>query len=294
MIKYIEIAFQIIAFGLLAGSIYSLLGLGLTLIMGVGKILNVSHGDLGILGAYLAFWIFIGYKIDPILSLIIVLPVLIVIGMAIQQFLINPAVTDPESRITASVMITYGLALFISSGETIVWSPSYRFVNLSYAYASFNILGTTINLPRLIVFLVTIVVAAGLIALLKTRIGRAIKASAQNQMLAGLIGINSNRMSVISFGISTALAGIAGVLYMLNNPLYPGIGLDLTIKGLTVMVLGGIGNISGAFLSGLLLGIAESCTSFFVGDIFRGVVVYVFLIAVLLISPSGIFGSMEK
>jgi len=293
MEEYVRVAFQVIVFGLLAGSIYGLFGLGLTLIMGVGKILNVGYGDLGILGAYVAFFIFVSYYIDPLLCLIVVIPFLALLGMGIQKFLINPAVKDPRYRTTASVMITYGLALTISNGITIAWSPSYRFLDLPYAYRSFEVLGTTINFPRLLVLIVTVVVAAGLIGLLKTRMGKSIQAASQDQMLSSLVGINHKRITALTFGISSSLAGIGGVLYMLNNPLYPAVGLHLTIKGLTVMVLGGIGNVFGALIAGLILGLAESMTSFFLGDIYRGLVAYSFLVVVLLLRPSGIFRSME-
>ena len=288
-----QIVFKVILFGLLAGSIYSLFAVGLTLIMGVGRILNISHGDLGILGAYIAYWFFVIFGLDPLLSLIIIIPLLAIIGMSVQRFLISPAITNPKFRIVASVMITYGLALFISNGETIVWTPGYKFLELPYSYSGFEILSTTINIPRLIVLITSAVVSISLIILLRTKLGKTIQASAQDQMLAELVGINCNRVAMITFGISTAVAGIGGVLYILNHPLYPAVGLHLSLKALTVMVLGGIGNVMGALVAGLILGLAESYTSFFIGDLYRELVTYMLLVAVLLIRPSGIFKGLE-
>lgn len=290
---YVRVAFQVIIFGLLSGSIYSLFGLGLTLVMGVGKTINIAYGDLGILGAYLTFFIFVFFYIDPLICLIVIIPFLAILGMGIQKFFINPAVKDPRNRTTVSVMITYGLALTISNGITIICSTNYRFLNLPYAYKGFDVLGTTINFPRLLVLIVTIVIAIVLICFLKTKIGKSIQAASQDQILANLVGINHRRITTLTFGISSSLAGIGGTLYILNNPLYPAVGLNLTVKGLTVMVLGGIGNAFGALMAGLLLGLAESVTSFFIGDIYREFVSYSFLIAVLLLRPSGIFRSME-
>ncbi len=293
MEHFLALAFQLVVFGLLAGSVYSLLGLGLTLIMGVGKILNVSHGDLGILGAYLAFVTFVYLRVDPLLSLVLVMPVLALLGISIQKYLIEPAVKDPKYQITVSVMITYGISLAISNGLTIIASPDYKFLALSYAYKSVAIMGTTINLPRLLVLIVTAIVALCLFGLMKTKLGKSVQAASQDQMLASLIGINTRNITEIAFGLSTALAAIAGVLYLLNNPLYPSIGLDLTVEGLTVMVMGGIGNIFGALAAGLIIGLIESITSFFIGDIYRSLVVYCVLIVVLLLRPSGIFRSLE-
>lgn len=293
MEHFLHVAFKIIVFGLLAGSIYSLFGLGLTIIMGVGKVLNVCHGDLGILGAYVAFVAFVCFQLDPLLSLVLLMPFLALIGAGIQKFLINPAVSDPKHQTTVSVMITYGLALAISNGITIIASPSYRFLDLSYSYSGLEIMGTTINFPRLLVLIVTAVVAVCLFGLMKTKLGKSIQAASQDQMLACLIGINNRKITAITFAISSALAAVGGVLYILNNPLYPAVGLNLTVKGLTVMVLGGIGNVFGALAAGLILGLAESLTSFFIGDIYRNIVVYFVLIAVLLLRPSGIFRSLE-
>jgi branched-chain amino acid transport system permease protein len=166
-------------------------------------------------------------------------------------------------------------------------------VNLPYSYSGFEVIATTVNLPRLIVLITTAVVAVSLFVFLRTKLGKAILASSQDQMLAELVGINCNRIAIITFAISASIGCIGGVLYILNHPLHPAAGLTLTVKGLTVMVLGGIGNVFGAFVGGLLLGLAESCASFFLGDIYRDLVVYSVLVSVLLIRPSGIFGTVE-
>jgi branched-chain amino acid transport system permease protein len=290
---FAKIAFQIIVFGFLAGSVYSLFGLGLTLIMGVGKLLNISHGDLGIFGAYAAYVLFAGFAVDPMLSLIVVVPFIALVGMSVLKYVISPAIKDPKLRIMGSAMITYGLALFISNGELLVGPTKHLYVELPYSYSGFEILGTMINIPRLIVLISAAILAFVLIGLLRTRLGKAIRGSAQDPMLAELVGINCSRITITTFMISVSLASIAGVLYILNHPLFPTAGLSLTIKGLTVMVLGGIGNVFGALVGGLILGLAESSTSFFLGDMYREMIVYLVLITGLLIRPSGIFGSVD-
>jgi len=293
MESFVSVAFQIMVFGLLAGSIYSLFGIGLTLIMGVGKILNIGHGDLGMIGAYVAFILFAVFSLDPMIGLVIAVPVVALIAMGVLRFIITPAIRDPKFRIMGSAMTTYGLALFISNGELIVGPTKHLYVELPYSYSGFEVLGTMINIPRLIVLITAGLMGTGLIALLRTKLGKAIRGSAQDPILAEFVGIDSNRITIITFMISISIASIAGVLYILNHPLFPTAGLTLTIKGLTVMVLGGIGNVFGALVAGLILGVAESATSFFLGDMYREMIVYLVLVGGLLIRPSGIFGSVE-
>jgi len=287
------ITLALVMLGLLEGVIYGLFALGLTLIFGVAKILNLAHGDLGILGAYAAFWFLVLYGTDPLLSLLLVLPLLSLMGIAIQKFAINVAIRDPRFQITASVMITYGLALFISSLETIVWGPDYRSIGLSYSYVGFSFYGMTFSLPRLITLLVTIATAVFFLVFLRTKLGKAIRACAQDREAAQLLGINFERLATVSFCMSVAASGLAGVLYVMSHTLYPAVGLQLTIKGLTVMVLGGIGSVEGAFVGGILLGIIEAVASFAIGNAYRELMSFLILVLVLLIRPRGLFGKLQ-
>lgn len=285
-----SILFSLMLQGLLEGAIYSLFAIGLTLIFGVMKILNLSHGDIGILGAYVSYWLFILYGIDPLISIILIFPLLCFVGFCLQNYLISPAIKDPRLQITASVMITYGIALFISNQEIITFGSDYRSLTLPYSFMSFSILGVRLNFTRLMVFLFTAGIAIILTILLKTGIGKAMRACAQDRDAAMLMGVNFRKIAGATFALTSGIAGIAGILYLLTHTLYPAVGLNLTIKGLSVMVFGGIGSVSGAFLGGILLGIAEAVISFFIGDIYRGLVSFFILVAVLLIKPTGILG----
>jgi branched-chain amino acid transport system permease protein len=290
MYDIISIIFSLILQGLLEGVIYSLFAIGLTLIFGIMKILNLSHGDIGILGAYISYWLCVLYGFDPIISLALVFPLICIFGFCLQKYLITPAIKDPRLQTTASVMITYGIALLISNLEIVTFGSDYRSLTLPYSFLGFTIGSVQLNFTRLIVLLFTAGIAGILSILLKMRIGKAMRACAQDRDAAMLLGVNFNKIATITFALTSGIAAIAGTLYILTHTLYPAVGLDLTIKGLTVMVFGGLGSVPGAFLGGLILGISESVVSFFIGDIYRELVSFFVLIIVLLIKPTGILG----
>jgi len=284
---------SLIVLGLLEGGIYALVALGLTLIFGVAKILNIAHGDLAILGAYAAFWLFASYKIDPLLSLILVLPLLFLIGVVIQKFVVNVAIREARFQTTASIMVTYGLALFISNSETLAWGSDYRSITLSYSYSGFSFYGIVFNLPRIVVFAATAATMVFFVFFLRTKTGKAVRACAQDREAASLLGIDFNKLAVVVFGISVAASGLAGVLYLLNHTLFPAEGLQLTVEGLTVMVLGGIGSVEGAFVGGLLLAIVESVAAYALGNQYRDLMSFLVLILILFVRPQGLFGKAQ-
>lgn len=293
MVDIVGLALSLTVLGLLEGAIYALVALGLTLIFGVAKILNLAHGDLGILGAYVAFWLFVSYNIDPLLSLLLVLPLLCIIGVAVQKFAINVAIRDVRFQVTASIMVTYGLAMFISNSETLAWGSNYRSITLPYSYIGFAFYGIVFNLPRIIVLVASAATMAFFVFFLRTRTGKAVRACAQDREAASLLGIDFDKLTTVVFGISVAASGLAGVLYLLNHTLFPADGLQLTIEGLTVMVLGGIGSVEGAFVGALLLAIVESVASYAIGNQYRDLVSFVVLILVLFVRPRGLFGQAQ-
>jgi len=291
-IDLFNVASNLIVLGLLEGAIYSLFALGLSLIFGVMKIFNIAHGDMGILGGYLCYWVFVMYGIDPILALVLVLPLLCLIAFCVQRFMINPAIRDPRFQIIASVMITYGIALCISNQEIIIWTPDWRSLTLPYSYLSYSIFGLTLNITRVIVLLFTVAVTIFLLVLLRTKFGKALRACTQDREVSMLMGINFGKLAWVAFAIATAISGIAGMLYTLSHTFYPAVGLVLTIKSLTVMVFGGMGSISGAFVGGILLGVAEAVVAFSLGGEYRDLVSFLVLVMVLLFKPTGIFGKV--
>jgi branched-chain amino acid transport system permease protein len=276
--------------GVLEGAVYGLLALGLTLVFGVMRIMNISHGDFGIFGAYISYWFLVKFGVDPFTSLTIIVPLLFLLGLLVQRVLISPAISDPSLQVQASVMITWGLALLISNGEIILWSPDYRSIIVPYSYVSFYLSGIVINLPRVLVLLSAVLITGFYVLFLRTKVGKAISACTQDREAAVLMGVNFNKLAGITFGISTATAAISGMLFALTHTLYPALGFQLNLKALTVMVFGGIGSMSGALIGGLVLGMAESIVSFFIGATYKDLVSFLLLVAILLTKPTGIRG----
>jgi branched-chain amino acid transport system permease protein len=283
----------IIVDGILEGAIYSLLAVGMTLIFGVMRVLNVAHGDLAVLAAYISFWMLAILHVDPLISLVVAIPILFVLGWALQRFMIGPAISIPQFQIQASYIITYGISLFIANSELIVWGADYRSLTSAYVSSSVTYAGITFSAARLIAFVAAIIVSALFTIFLKTRLGLAMRASIQDRRSVILMGVDFNKLAGITFGLSASIAAVAGILYGIPRLTYPALGLQLTLKAVTVMILGGIGSFGGAFIAGLILGVAESVVSYTIGPTYAELVSFVLLVVILVIRPTGIGGKKE-
>ena len=286
---------QVVINGILDGSLYGVVALGLTLIFGVMGILNVAHGDLLILGGYVSYWLFIFFGIDPYVSLALTAALLFVVGVLIQKFLVALVIKHAQYQLQASVLVTYGLALLIYTAEQAAWSSQYKTLITSYSYANIALFGVTISIPRLSVFVVSIAVALTFSYILfRTEIGRAMRACTQDREMAMMMGVDFKKIAYLTFGICVAAAGIAGTLYALTHTLVPSVGLSLTIKGLVIIVLGGLGSMAGALAGGIILGVVEAVSGLYLPSAFGGVVAFIVLIAILVVKPAGLFGRQER
>ncbi len=277
--------------GFLEGAIYGIIALGLALIYGVMRILNIAHGDLMVFASYIGFWLFTLYGVNPLISLLLSTGMLFIIGYYLLRFVLNPSIEHPEHQLTSTVLITYGISLLISNGETIGWTGDTRslesFFSMGTVYAGeFGIPVTSL----LVVALAFASTFAIYYFLYRTDTGLAIQACTQDRDAARLSGISFRKMAYLTFGISTALAAIAGSLYILDHVVYPAVGLSLTIKGLTVIVFGGLGSMKGALIGGLALGVIEAVASTILPSSLQDVVAYAILLIVLIVKPTGMFG----
>ena len=279
---------QSILSGILIGGVYALIGIGLTLIFGVMRVINFAQGELVMVGMYTTFWLFVLLGVDPFLSVVLTMPALFVLGALLQRSLINRVLDAlPQNQI----LLTIGIGLVLSNTAMLVFTSDYRILSTSYSSSSVRLFGLPLSTPLLYCFLITAVITAVLYwFLVKTDIGHAIRATAQDREAAQLMGVNVRTMGVLAFGLGAALAGAAGALVSPTYYIYPQVGGAFTLKAFVVVVLGGMGSIIGATLGGVLIGVAESVSGTYIGSGWKDVCVYVIFLLVLLLKPSGLLG----
>jgi branched-chain amino acid transport system permease protein len=283
---------QNLVFGLFVGALYGIAAVGLSLVFGVQKVLNVAHGSLIMLGGYASFWIFTWYGIDPFLSIVITGPLMFAFGLALYMGLFRFVTRlGEEERIKNSLLISFGLTLVLENVAIQLWTADERAVTTSYAGDGFTIEGIAFPYTR-VASLIVAALGVFLLHAFLTRsfAGKAIRATSEDWEAASLMGINVQRTYVVAFGLGTAMAAIAGALVSVSYLVAPGIGLAWTLKALVVVVLAGMGSIFGAFAAGILLGLVEAMSIYVVGTSYREVVGLLLFVLVLLVRPQGLFG----
>ena len=274
--------------GILLGGLYALLALGLSLVFGVMKLINLAHGDLLLLSTYLAFTLMSSFGIDPILSLIISMPVLFVIGFGIQTYLLNRAF---RISMEAPLIIAFGISIILQNFFQILWTPLSRGLTPSYAMLSLNLGGVRFPFIYLLDFLVALVVMLALREFMRrTYMGMAITAASQDRGAAQLMGVNTNRVYAFAFAIAMVMAAIAGVFLGLTFPFTPQSGVSFLIIAFGVVVLGGLGSFAGTFIGGLIMGLAQTLGGYFFGTTAQSLVAYLIIFIILGVRPRGIFG----
>jgi branched-chain amino acid transport system permease protein len=274
--------------GVLTGSLYAMIGVGLTVVFGVMRIINLAHGEMVMLGMFASYWGLVKWKLDPFVSILVWAPVMFVAGVLVYRFLLRKIIPGGELN---TLLYTAGFSLLVANVALFLWTGDYRTINLPYAMLPMRPLGIAIPIPIAIAFLVAIVITGALYLFLsRTDTGRAVRATSQNAEAAILMGIDVERIAMLTFGLGTALAAAAGVLLAPSLYLYPTVGEILIVKCFVVVVLGGLGSVPGAIAGGLLLGVVESLGAVYVSTALRDVVGFVIFLLVLLFRPSGLFG----
>jgi branched-chain amino acid transport system permease protein len=288
----IESFAQTLVFGLFVGGIYGIAAMGLALVFGVLKMLNIAHGELLMLGGYATFWAFSTLGMDPFVSLGIGIPVLFLIGLLLDRAVYHRIVRlVGEEKIKNSLLVSFGLTLVIQNLAIWLFTADERTVQVSYAGVGWNLLGVTLPYTRLVSLLIAIIVTLALNYLLHhTYPGKAILATAEDFEAAELAGINIHRVYMMTFALGASLASIAGTLVTVIYGISPSIGIIWTLKALIVIVLAGTGSILGAFPAGILLGVVEAVSGAFIGSTYREVVGLVIFLLVLILRPQGLFG----
>jgi branched-chain amino acid transport system permease protein len=275
---------QNLAYGILVGALYGLVALGLSLIFGVTKFLNVAHGELLMLGGYVSFWVFSHLGVDAFLTIPITMACLFLIGALLYRLVFSHTVKLPEeTKIKNTLLVAFGLSIILQNLALRIWTADERGITVPYAGEALTILGVRFPAVRLISLGVAVICLVALqLFLQKTYTGKAIRATVQDWEAASLMGIDIHKVYLLSFAIGALLAGAAGTLVAVNYSIQPAMGLDWTMKALIVMVLGGLGNIPGTLVGGLILGVTESATSFFISSNYREVAGLVLFLLVLI------------
>jgi branched-chain amino acid transport system permease protein len=287
----IESFAQTLVFGVFVGSIYGIAAMGLALVFGVLKMLNIAHGELLMLGGYATFWAFRTFGIDPFVSLAISIPLLFVIGLVLDRTIYHRIVRLlGEEKIKNSLLVSFGLTLVIQNLAIWLFTADERTVQASYAGTGLNLLGVNLPYTRLISLVIALIVALGLSYFLhRTYPGKAILGTAEDFEAAELAGINIHRVYMLTFALGASLASIAGTLVTVIYGISPSIGIIWTLKALIVIVLAGTGSILGAFPAGILLGVVEAVSGAFIGPTYREVIGLVIFVLVLILRPQGLF-----
>ena len=281
--------YEAIADGILGGGVYALMAVGLTLIFGVLDIINIAQGILVVLGAYLSYVLSVHLHIDLFVGLLITVPAMFVIGVAIQWLFIRPL--RGRDRASMSLLAAYAVALIIEGVLYRVFGPNYVVLNASYVTSSVHLFGFFLPDIYLYGFALAVACVAALYLLLyRTRFGRSVRATMQDQMAARLIGIDVNRVAAVTFGIGVAVTAVGGMMFgATSGGFNPNSGYDLISRLLAIIILGGLGSIGGALAAAVFMTTAEALVDIWSPD-WAVVVFYVALVLVLAIRPSGLFG----
>ena len=275
--------------GILIGGVYALIGIGLTIIFGVMRVINFAHGDIMMVGMYMTYFLFTLFGIDPFISVLITIPLMFVFGAILQKLFINRILGAlPQNQI----LLTIGLGLIMSNSMMLAFTSDYKILTTSYSSSSYRLAGLSVSKPLAISFLITVVITAALYRfLMKTDTGQAIRATAQDREAAQLMGINVKWMSILAFGIGASMAGTAGALISPTYYIFPQVGSAFTLKAFVITVLGGMGSVVGATLGGVIIGVVESMGAAYISSDWKDVVVFAIFLLVLLVKPSGLMGT---
>jgi branched-chain amino acid transport system permease protein len=284
----LETTVTVIINGLMMGGIYGLISLGLTLIFGVIGIVNFAHGEFLMVGMYACYWLYILLGFDPYFSILIITPLFFFFGMFVQRIIFQPILNAPEG---SHIFVAIGLSIVLQNLALFLWKADYRTVKTGYSSILLGVSPFTVSLPRLIAFLGAVGVMVALYFFLKkTYVGKAIRATGQNQEAALLMGIDNKRIFILAFGIGSACVGIASALLIPIYYVFPSVGAYFVLIAFVVVVMGGMGSMGGAFIGGLIIGLIESLSGYFVSPSFKEAIYFIIFWFLLIFKPTGLMG----
>ncbi len=279
---------QQLADGLLIGLMYSLIAIGLTLIWGVMNIVNFAHGEFLMLGMFTSFWLFTLYGIDPIFSIPICFVGMFIMGLLIYRFIVSKVMRGP---MLAQLVVTFGVSIFISNLAVYFWTPDFRLLPATILQGTWHIGGIALSIPKVAASVGSVIASVCMFFFLqRTRTGKAILATEMDREAALLMGINTERINSLSFGIGAALVGMAGGFLSTYYYVYPQVGGLFGTIAFCVVALGGFGSIEGAFIAGILVGLAQTLGGFFFDPSYKYAIVFMIYLITIWIRPQGLLG----
>jgi len=279
---------QQIVNSLLIGSVYSLVAIGLTLIWGVMNIINFAHGDFLMIGMFVSFWCYTLFGLDPIFSIPICTVILFLLGVVIYRFIVSKVMTGPG---LAQLVVTFGVSIFLANLAVMLWTPDFRLIEKPLLSGTWTLGVVQLSLPKFAASVGSVLVSAAVVLFLKkTKTGKAILAVEMNRDSALLMGINTERINSLSFGLGSALVGIAGAFLSMYYYIYPQVGGLFGLISFCIVALGGFGSIEGAFIAGILIGFVQTLGGYFFDPAYKYAIVFMVYLIVVWIRPQGLLG----
>ena len=279
---------QATIYGLLQGGVLALIAVGFSLVWGVMNVVNLAHGAFVILGAYIAWGLNTEFGLDPFLAMFVAAAALFVLGYVLQRWLINLVINGP---IFITLLLTFGLELVLVQGMNMAFSGNFRSISTSYASTGIDLGTVRIPLGRLLTFGVAVLLTLALVALVtRTRVGTSIMATGMDRGAARLMGIRARHVYALTFGIAAALAAVAGTLIGMIGTFNPAAAGGFTLLSFVIAVLGGLGNMYGALVGGLVIGVVQAWAGLYLPGTWVNAVAFLILVAVLIFRPSGLVG----
>ncbi|NQV36465.1 MAG: branched-chain amino acid ABC transporter permease [Candidatus Marinimicrobia bacterium] len=280
---------QTLVSGILIGGLYAIIGIGMTLIMGVLNIINLAHGQILMLSMYITWVLWTYFGIDPYIAIFITIPIVFFIAEGISKFLLHPLMGKDSILPENQVLMTVGIGMVLVELARVIFSSDYKSVQTSYTNKSWYLGTISFNTPLTIAFIISIIMTVGLFLFLtKTDTGRSVRATAQDKSAAALMGISTGKITVLTYGLGSALDAAAGSLLLPIYYLYPDVGPLFTVKAFVITILGGLGSTVGAIFGGLILGLAETFGATYISMGYRDAIGLIIFLLVLVFFPGGL------
>ncbi|GAX90150.1 branched-chain amino acid ABC transporter permease [Effusibacillus lacus] len=283
-----DIFLQLLASGLLLGGIYVLVSVGLTLVFGVMKIVNFAHGDFLMLGMFGAFFLFQLLGVHPYVSMFIMALLLFALGIVFYKLIVGRTIGRPH---VVQIFAFIGLSVALQNLALVLFSADFRGINMPLSSAVISLGPIHIGVPLLVAFLIAAVITVLLFLFLHyTYVGKAIRAASQDRFSATLMGVSNSKIYMLTFAIGIGLLGVAGSLLIPIYSVYPTVGEQFALIAFVVVVLGGLGSLPGAVIGGLLIGVIETLSSYFIAPSMKQLVYFTVFILILILRPNGLLG----